>query len=81
MFLREDYIKLSEAVFMLLSYYGHHNIMSLDRLNFSPIKLHVFCVRIPDHILNKCPFIVRQAINYVRSLNDDCSRKFELLDV
>ena len=59
MFPREDYIKFSEAVFLLLAYYGHHNIMSLNRLYLSPIKLHVFCARVPNHILKECPFIVR----------------------
>lgn len=79
-FPKEDYLKLSEAVFLLLAYYGHHNIMTLPRVHLSSIKLHVVCSIVPNHILARAPFIVRQAINYVRTLDSNSSRKFELVD-
>ena len=43
----EDYLKLSEAVFALLAYYGHHNIMTLSRLHLSAIKMYTTCALVP----------------------------------
>lgn len=77
---KEDYLKLSEAVFMLLAYYGHHNIMTLPRLKFSSVKLYVACTVVPDYVLGRSPFIVRQAINYVRALDSNSCRKYEPFD-
>ena len=73
---KEDYIKLSEAVFLLLAYYGHHNVSTIERLHVSPIKLHLVCAIVPDRVLERAPSIVKQAINYVRSLPPNDCRNF-----
>ena len=76
---KEDYIKLSEAVYLLLAYFGHHTVSTIKRLHVSPIKLHLVCAIVPDRVLERAPCIVKQAINYVRSLPPNDCRNFFLI--
>ena len=75
MLLEDNYIKLSEAVFLLLAYYGHHDLKT-THIYFSHTKLRVFCAIVSKDVLEKTPVIVRQAIEYVK-----CLQSYELREL